>query len=488
LDLRPGDVVFGPTQADQYEIIRPIGSGSFGIVYEVHDENKTRFALKTIITAWVNDTVLQALANEGRLATEVNHENVLRIFYFHDGRQYPHLPPYMLMEYADGGTLDTLLSERRKQQRFFDASELQALFTQLASGMKAINEKLVHRDIKPDNILLHNHILKISDFGLSKIVGVATRTQTFKGINHMRYCAPEAWRLEKNLPAMDMYSMGIVFYEIATLQYPYEVRDTGDIVEVWKNIHLLQVPADPRTQNSSLDLGSTQLIMKMISKRPEDRYASWDEVLQRLATRDTRANNTRDVHLLVERAIESRRQAEQERLLAEEKAKKQKEHEDLVSFSFGEILKAAQETIEAFNQASEFIKLKISASTRFGFSIFRSDTPRVKVQIDVRPLAEPYSLDGKAVKAWGYAKAPSGKGFNFVLVATHSDDLYGQWRTMHVKHSAFGNPRDNRPEPFPFEFDELPKEIHLLNAIHIYDTNRDSFEPKFFDPLIAELM
>lgn len=124
----------------------------------------------------------------------------------------------------------------------------------------------MHRDIKPDNILLHNQVLKISDFGLSKVVGAATRTQTFKGINHMRYCAPEAWRLEKNLPAMDMYSMGIVFYEIATLRYPYEVKDTGDFVEVWKNAHLLQVPADPRTHNGSLDLGLAQLIMKMISK------------------------------------------------------------------------------------------------------------------------------------------------------------------------------------------------------------------------------
>jgi len=354
--------------------------------------------------------------------------------------------------------------------------------------MKAINEKLVHRDIKPDNILLHNQVLKISDFGLSKVVGAVTRTQTFKGINHMQYCAPEAWRLEKNLPTMDMYSMGIVFYEIATLRYPYEVKDTGDFVEVWKNAHLLQVPADPRTHNGSLDLGLAQLIMKMISKRPEDRYTSWDEVLQRLTTRDTQANSTRDVHMLVERAIESRRQAEQERLLAEERAKKQKEREDLVAFSFSEILNVAQETIDAFNQVSEFIKLKISAPSHFGFSIFRSDNPRTQVQIDVRPVTESYSLDGKAVKAWGHAKAPSGKGFNLVLVVTHSDDLYGQWKTMHVTHSAWGPPRDKRPDPFPFEFNELPKEIQLLNAIHIYDTNRGSFEPKFFDPLIAELM
>lgn len=300
MDLRPGDIVFGPIDTDQYKIIRLIGSGSFGFVYETHDNHGTIYALKTITTGWLNNDALQSLLNEGHLATEIQNENVLRIYYFHDGKQYPNLPPYMLMEFANGGNLDNLLSNKKAQCKYFESNELLALFTQLASGMKAINEKLVHRDIKPDNILIKNSMLKIADFGLSKVVGAATRTQTFKGINHIKYCAPEAWRLDKNLPAMDMYSMGIVFYEMATLQHPYKLEETGNLLEAWKNAHLFQVPADPRKINNSINLGIAQVIMKMIAKRPQDRYVSWDEVIQRLTSSNNQTEITRDLSSLVE--------------------------------------------------------------------------------------------------------------------------------------------------------------------------------------------
>lgn len=488
MDLRPSDVIFGLNKTDQYEIVRAIGGGAFGIVYEVRDTQGISYALKTISTAWLNEDALQSLANEGRLATQIQHENVVCVIYFHDGRQYSNLPPYMLMEYANGGTLQNLLSLRKMQQGYFDGAELRTLFIQMASGMKAINQKLVHRDIKPDNILLHDQVLKISDFGLSKVVGAITRTQTFKGINHIRYCAPEAWRLEKNLPAMDMYSMGIVFYEVATLQHPYQVKETGDFVEAWKDAHLLQTPSDPRTQNKSLDLDLAQLIMKMISKRPEDRYTSWDEVTQRLTSARNQIESSRDVSSLVERAIKSRHSAEQARLQAEEKARKQKEQEDLIAFSFKEVLKAAQETVEAFNQASEFAKLQVNSVSAFRFSISRAGNVTSKVQFEIMPVTEIYKLDNKTIKAWGYAKAPSGRGFNLVLVISDQDDLYGQWQTLHVKHSAFGYQRDKRLEPFPFELNELPREIELLKAMHIYSTKQGIFEPALLDELITELV
>ena len=93
---------------------------------------------------------------------------------------------------------------------------------QLVDGIEAINAKMLHRDLKPDNILIGADGLKIGDFGLSKIVGAATRSRTFKGGQHILYMAPEGWKQETNQIQIDMYSMGIIFFEIASLAFPYD--------------------------------------------------------------------------------------------------------------------------------------------------------------------------------------------------------------------------------------------------------------------------
>ncbi len=110
------------------------------------------------------------------------------------------------------------MRKRKKSESFFSDREIIAMYKQLICGMKAINENLVHRDIKPDNILIKDSMLKVSDFGLSKVVADKTRTGTFKGFGHLLYMAPEGWTMEKNTIQMDIYSMGLVFYEIATFK------------------------------------------------------------------------------------------------------------------------------------------------------------------------------------------------------------------------------------------------------------------------------
>ena len=87
----------------------------------------------------------------------------------------------------------------------------------IAQGARAINEKLVHRDIKPDNILIEGKTLKIGDFGISKFVDESTRLQTFKGGQHIAYMAPEGWVGEANTFKLDVYAVGLVFFEILAL-------------------------------------------------------------------------------------------------------------------------------------------------------------------------------------------------------------------------------------------------------------------------------
>ncbi len=143
------------------------------------------------------------------------------------------------------------------------------MFRQLVDGMEAINARLIHRDIKPDNIVVSGNDLKITDFGLSKLVQEATRTSTFKGFGCLQSLAPEAWMSEKNTTQMDIYSMGLVFYEIATLRYPYSVA--GSDPHLWKEAHLYQSVSRPEKHNPNIGQIVSQVIMGMLEKKPSGR-------------------------------------------------------------------------------------------------------------------------------------------------------------------------------------------------------------------------
>ena len=488
MDIRPGDTVFGPREDDKYQVIQFVNAGRFGLVYKVVDSEGNPLALKTISTGLLDGEDLSTLINEGRLATEIRHSNVLAVVFFHDGTKYQNLPPYMLMEYADGGSLAEILKSRRQSKEFFAIEDLRTMFVQLASGMKAINEKLVHRDVKPDNILIAKGTLKISDFGLSKIVGAATRSQTLKGINHIRYCAPEAWHLDCNTPAMDMYSLGIVFYELATLANPYDVDDSGNPVDAWRNAHLTKVPEDPRKRNPDLPLWLVQLVTKMMSKRPQDRYSSWDHVIDRCEETREAATADTDVSGLVGRAFESGQKREQAQLKAEEERRREIEFLRVVAYCFQEVASAAKKIVDAFNQSCEFAKLRMTRLDQFFFLIQSDRKPGVAVEVQISPTQAGHKLNDRVIKAWGHARSPSGRGFNLILVASSSEDLYGEWIALHARHHAGVRLQSNRPEPFAFDVTELPTEIQLLNAAHIYVTDKQPYSGEMFKPLIEELL
>src|SRR5439155_20480785 len=149
------------------------------------------YAVKTL-AAPSNPSDVESFKNEGRLAVGIRHPNVIEYYYFHAGDEHPNLPLYIVMEYADGGSLLQSFQNARAQQKVFSPDELVTMFRQLVAGMSAVNQTLVHRDIKPANILRKGDSLKITDFGLAKLAAEATRTMTFKGGGTFPYMAPEA--------------------------------------------------------------------------------------------------------------------------------------------------------------------------------------------------------------------------------------------------------------------------------------------------------
>jgi len=204
MDLNLKDVVYDEKE-NEYEIIEYIGSGGFGYVYKIRKKiDNSIWALKTIHPIDNNKQDIKAILNEGRNALKVRNENVIRYIYFHDGTKFNKLPPYIIMEYANGGNLYDFININRESQKYIENSVLLLMFRQLINGMKAINNYLVHRDIKPLNILFHDDVLKITDFGLSKIVNQSTRSSTFKGSGTYAYIAPEAWEYKDNTIQMDI--------------------------------------------------------------------------------------------------------------------------------------------------------------------------------------------------------------------------------------------------------------------------------------------
>jgi serine/threonine protein kinase len=274
----------GP-DGQSYTLASFLGRGGFGEVFRAEDEANTTVAVKFVNSEFFqDDQILFALLNEAKAASRVTHENVLRVL--HAGKS-DDLGPYLITEFADSGTLADLISEQRKQGPM-DIERTKNLMLQVALGCQAINNILIHRDLKPDNIFRHGSRLKIGDFGIAKLVDESTRTHTFKGIQHVRYKCPESWRFEMKTVKIDVYSAGLIFYEILSLKHPLQdaVRDPSD----WRDCeqaHLTNIPSSLRKIRPEIGLTLAQLIDRMISKRPEDR-PEWSEIIQRLnSTIDT---------------------------------------------------------------------------------------------------------------------------------------------------------------------------------------------------------
>lgn len=493
MDLRPGDIVYGGDESEKYEIAEFIQSGGFGFVYKIRKSGTNEFfALKTIPTGSLDEQNLRALVNEGTLAPSIRHENVVSVFYFHDGAKYLHLPPYIIMEYLPDGTLLKLLESQRNSGKYFDNDQLATMFLQLSEGMRAVNSKLIHRDVKPDNILLANGIPKISDFGLSKVVGAATRTHSFKGIQHIYYKAPEAWQLEKNTIQMDIYSMGIVFYELATLSHPYKVAPTGDIFESWRDAHFFQKADPPTARNPSLNINLSQLIMKMMAKRPEDRYASWDEVIQRIQTAQTKEMPKIDVSKLIMKAIQTKEAEDKKRLELEKKYKEKQELEKNVHYKCEELVDGLKEIVEAFNKGFEGGKFQIAETTAWTPAVKTFSATFTKgghINLIVEPVYQTIDFEGGKILAWGYFANSNAKGFNVVLLKSNPDDIYGYWLCLHNTHNVIARQKDRRPDPFPFDsLEEFSKEIKFVHAVHIYVTAISHFDKNMIMPLLEDIL
>jgi serine/threonine protein kinase len=195
--------------------IEHIGPGGFGSVERVRDDEGSEYALKTLHLGFDAGVLTAETENLRR----VEHENV--VGYVDHGIDPE---PFLVMQLATGGTLKDYVGAAAQDGEHFPISTVLDWAAQLLRGLSAIHEVLLHRDLKPANVLFHDNLLKIADFGMTRLVEASTRTETLKGGGTPLYMPPEGWAGQTGptpTPGYDLYSLGVILYELATLQVPF---------------------------------------------------------------------------------------------------------------------------------------------------------------------------------------------------------------------------------------------------------------------------
>ncbi len=255
---------------ERYHIVNPIAHGGMADVYEAYDAvNRKTVAIKIMRYDMMKDTKnIARFQRECIAVASLNSPYVVKVYGQGtiDGR------PYMVNEYVRGETLrDRLNFTSAHHLSYLEACEV---MLQLTEGVQYIHEHgIIHRDIKPDNLFyLSDGSVKISDFGISSEIGEKNKGDAVSGTVH--YCAPEILMGQEATPSSDIYSMGVVFYEIVVGKVPFDGKDPEEIAIKQIKNHF----PEPSLSLPGIPTALEKIIIKATRKRKEERYQSSEEM------------------------------------------------------------------------------------------------------------------------------------------------------------------------------------------------------------------
>src|SRR3954466_4913972 len=271
-------------KVSRYEITGELGKGAMGRVYKAVDPTIGRtVALKTMrldVHGLETDEMLRRFKNEARLAGVLNHGNIVTIY---DAGEQEGLF-YIAMEYIEGITLHGVLNERKT----LSPEEIINITRQVCAGLDhAHHHGVIHRDVKPANIMLEpDGTAKIMDFGIAKSGGGLTSTGQVLGTPN--YMAPEQVRGHVLDGRTDLFSFGVMLYEMTTGEKPFAGTNVTTII--YKIIH--ENPVPPRELDVTIHPGLDKVIMKALAKKPDERYQTGAELARDLQSYKSLGANT----------------------------------------------------------------------------------------------------------------------------------------------------------------------------------------------------
>jgi len=260
----------GQIVKERYEILEILGEGGMAFVYKARDTQLERFvAIKTLKPNYVNqETFVDRFKREAKTAANLNHPNIVQIFDWGIEDE-----PYFVMEYIEGNTLTSIIAKNRT----ISLGDILFIGAQVSSGLHAAHQKgLVHRDIKPGNIMITpDGKVKVTDFGIVSLQNEESDiTKTGSILGTASYISPEQAQGKPVYIESDLYSLGTVLYELITGKPPF----TGDSPISTATKHLTDKPEKPSSFRRDLPKGVESAVLKLLEKATYDRFKSAEDL------------------------------------------------------------------------------------------------------------------------------------------------------------------------------------------------------------------
>ena len=265
------DPYIGKMLDNRYEILEIIGTGGMAMVYKAHCHRLNRLvAIKVLKEELADDADFRRrFQDESQAVAMLSHPNIVSVYdVSHSGDT-----EYIVMELIDGITLKQYM----QQKGALPWREALHFITQIMKALSHAHSRgIIHRDIKPQNIMiLRDGTVKVADFGIARLVSSTQSTLTQEALGSVHYISPEQAKGSHIDARSDIYSAGVVLYEMLTGRLPFE----GDSPVAVAIQHISSVPLSPRELNPDIQEGLEAIVMKAMAQKVQNRYSSADEML-----------------------------------------------------------------------------------------------------------------------------------------------------------------------------------------------------------------
>ncbi|MBC3898325.1 Stk1 family PASTA domain-containing Ser/Thr kinase [Acetobacterium malicum] len=262
------------TLGKRYEIVELIGRGGMAYVYKARDLKLNRYvAVKVLREEYTeNEQFIKKFDRESQAVACLSHPNIVGVY---DVGVQDNIY-YIIMEYVDGITLKQYLMRKGR----LDYTEATRFVMDISNALRCAHEnKIIHRDIKPHNILLTRDLVpKVADFGIARAITSSTVTMTNQTMGSVHYISPEQAKGGFVDERSDLYSLGILYYELLTGKLPFDEENTVTIAIK----HIQEEIVPPKLLEPKIPERVNQIVVKLTQKKPDERYQNTDELTEDL--------------------------------------------------------------------------------------------------------------------------------------------------------------------------------------------------------------